>query len=128
MKDENFTFVNDDPRNFNRSIDKKTTCIEDGLVFQKTANSICKEKKHFCLGIKLFIDATHTDVHSNWILHLVMFTFTFLKNEVTRKHNAWRHIGFINNQGKRNTTKSLQLSPRDKLQDFHTQKIYVITT
>lgn len=121
MKDENFSFVNDDPRNFTRSTNKKITCIEDGLVYQNTANSICKEKNDFCLGIKLFIDATHTDVHSNWVLDPVMFTFTFLKNEVTRRHNAWRPIGFINNQGKRNSTKSLQQTPKEKLQDFHTQ-------
>ena len=121
MKDENFTFVNDDPRDFKRSDKQSTTCIEDGFLFQSTANLICKDKKDFCLGIKLFIDATHTDVHSNWVLDPVMFTFTFLTNNTTRQHNAWRPIGFINNQGKRNTTKSLHISPKDKLQDFHTQ-------
>ena len=121
MRDENFTFAHDDPRTFERLNEERTNCIEDGLVYQNTAKEICKQEKDFCLGIKLFIDATHTDVHSNWVLDPVMFTFTFLKNHVTRQHNAWRPIGFINNQGKMSTAESQQIKPRTKLQDFHTQ-------
>ena len=68
----------------------------------------------------MFIDATHTDVYSNWVLDPVMFTFTFLKKNITRNHNAWRSIGFINNQGQMSTAESQQIKPKSKLQDFHT--------
>ena len=79
-------FIDDDPRIFERTNRDYTLCIEDGDIYQKTAKEICEEKYDFCLGIKLFIDATHTDVHSNWVLDPVMFTFTFLNNDVTKKH------------------------------------------
>ena len=121
MKDENFTFINDDPRIFNQTNNTKITCIEDGSVYQEIAKRICKEPEDFCLGIKLFIDATHTDVHSKWILDPVMFTFTFLKNQVTRQHNAWRPIGFINDQGKKSCAENQQVSSASKLQHFHNQ-------
>ena len=84
MRDENFTFVHDDPRIFERLDKERTNYIEDGLVYQNTAKEICKQEIDFCLGIKLFIDATHSDVHSNWVLDPIMFTFTFLNNNVTR--------------------------------------------
>ena len=45
-----------------QSNNKKITGIEDGSVYQETAKRLCKEPEDFCLGIKLFIDATHTDV------------------------------------------------------------------
>ena len=84
MKNENYTFINDDPRILKRRTNKKITCIEDGSGYQETASSLCKAPEDFCFGIKLFIDANHTDVHSKWIWDPVMFTFTFLKNKVIR--------------------------------------------
>ena len=100
MVDENFTFPNDDPRDFKRPDSKDTlTCIEDGELFQSTAAKTCTDKDDFCLGIKLFIDATHTDVHSNWMLDPVMFTFTFFNNEVTKQASARRPLGFITDFG-----------------------------
>ena len=65
MCDTNFTFIDDYPRIFERRDTDHTSCIEDGVIFQNTAKEICKEKNDFCLGIKLFIDTTHTDIHSN---------------------------------------------------------------
>ena len=87
MQDENYTFRNDDPRSFSRKGNDSMylQCIEDGIIYQDTATYICESEEDFCLGIKLFIDATHTDIHSNWMLDPVMFTFTFFKNDVTRE-------------------------------------------
>ena len=82
MKDENLSFPNDDPCQFERNEPNVLRCIEDGDMFQQTAKSVCRKANDFCLGIKLFIDATHTDMHSNWILDPIMFTFTFFKNNV----------------------------------------------
>ena len=121
MPDENFIFIDDDPRIFERRDTTTTSCIEDGDLFQNTAGEICKQKNDFCLGIKLFIDATNTDIHSSWVLDPIMFTFMFLKNNITRKHSAWRPIGFINNQGQMSTAESQQIKHKSKLQDFHTQ-------
>ena len=84
MSDGNLTFPNKDSKQFQRLDNDKLSCIEDGDMFQNTAKVMCREHSNdFCLGIKMFIDATHTDVHSNWILDPVMFTFTFFKNEIT---------------------------------------------
>ena len=88
---------------------------------QNIAREIYKQKNDFCLGIKLFIDATHTGVHSNWVFNPIMFTFMFLKNNITRKHSPWRQICFINNQGQISTAESQQIKPKSKLHDFYTQ-------
>ena len=122
MVDENFTFQNDDPRDYKRPDSKDTlTCIEDGELFQSTAAKICTDKDDFCLGIKLFIDATHTDVHSNWMLDPVMFTFTFFNNEVTKQASAWRPLGFITDFGQGRLKDNREVITRDKTQDFHLQ-------
>ena len=44
-----------------------------------------------------------------------------LKNQVTRQHNAWRPIGFINNQGEKSCAENQQVSSTSKLQHFHYQ-------
>ena len=67
MQDKTYTFRNDDPGSFTRKENDSIylQCIEDGSIYQDTATYICKSEEDFCLGIKLFIDATHTDIHSN---------------------------------------------------------------
>ena len=37
---------------------RKITCIENGSIYQRIANSLCKEPEDFCLSIKLIIDAS----------------------------------------------------------------------
>ena len=34
-------------------------------VFENTAKRVCLKQNDLCLGIKLLIDATHTDIHDN---------------------------------------------------------------
>ena len=126
MKDENLSFPNQDPCNYRRSDSNVLECIEDGDMYQQSAKSICKDEKDFCLGIKLFIDATHTDVHSNWMLDPIMFTFTFFKNNVTRSHKAWRTLGFITSTNKKSKAQNSRLSSRNKLQDYHNQIMVIL--
>ena len=95
MSDKNMSFPNTNPCDYVRKNINDINCIEDGQLFQDTAASFCKNPNDFCLGIKLFIDATHTDVHSNWLLDPVMFTFTFFTNELTKSDKAWRTLGLI---------------------------------
>ena len=121
MIDDNLTFPHNDPCDYERNEDNFLSCIEDGSVFQDSARSVCKYKNDFCLGIKLFIDATHTDVHSNWLLDPVAFTFTFFNNNVTTSDNAWRTLGFITDTNQKTTAENQQIPTDKKLQDYHSQ-------
>ena len=121
MKDENLSFPNDNPCDYKRKDKNNLSCIEDGDMFQNTAMEICNHPKDFCLGIKFFIDATHTDVHSNWMLDPVMFTFTFFKNNVTRSHDAWRNLGFITHTNQKSKSQNKHTSSQKKIQDYHCQ-------
>ena len=128
MKDENLSFPNDDPCQFERHEPNVLRCIEDGDMFQHTAKSVCRKANDFCLGIKLFIDATHTDVHSNWILDPIMFTFTFFKNNVTRSHKSWRTLGFITCTNQKSKAQNSRVSSRNKLQDYHNQMAVILNS
>ena len=128
MKDENLSFPNDDPCEFERHDSSILRCIEDGDMFQETSKSVCKKENDFCLGIKLFIDATHTDVHSNWMLDPIIFTFTFFKNNVTRSHKAWRTLGFITCTNQKSKAQNSRMSSQNKLQDYHNQMAVILSS
>ena len=123
MKDTNFTFPNENPCDYKRSKSQGNSlaCIEDGSVYQTTARRLCVKPNDFCLGIKLFIDATHTDIHGNWMLDPVMFTFTFFNNNITKSEKAWRPLGFITEFGQHKIKNKTNISTTEKLQDFHSQ-------
>ena len=55
MKDENFTFVNDNPRIYDRSNIVQLNYIEDGAEFQNRKRGICQETNNFCLGNKILL-------------------------------------------------------------------------
>ena len=127
MKDENLTFHHPDPRNC-LPVNGCLTCIQDGEIYQNTVKETCTKPEDFCLGVKLFIDATHTDIYSNWVLDPVMFTFTFFNNNITRSHHAWRPLGFINDLNQKSSAENNRISSRDKLQDFHSQLKIIFKT
>ena len=120
MENKNLTFANSNPCAYMRSAVQKQylTCIEDGSVYQDTARQICVKENDFCLGIKLFIDATHTDIHGNWMLDPVIFTFTFFNNDVTKNDKAWRPLGFITEFGQHKIKNCKNISNAEKIQDF----------
>ena len=69
----------------------------------------------------MFIDATHTDVHGDWILDPLSFTFTFLNNQVTREQRCWRTIGFINDLNKKPSAWNNKITTKNKMIDYHAQ-------
>jgi len=123
MEDNNLTFANDNPCVFARCEKErqKLSCVEDGSIFQNTAKRVCLKQNDLCLGIKIFIDATHTDIHGNWMIDPVMFTLTFFNNEVTKNEKAWRPLGFITEFGQHKIKHQKSISSAEKLQDFHSQ-------
>ena len=130
MKDENLTFANINPCAYVRSAHQKQylTCIEDGSLYQNTAQQICVKNNDFCLGVKLFIDATHTDIHGNWMLDPVMFTFTFFNNDVANNDKAWRPLGFITEFGQHKIKNHKSITNAEKLQDFHYQLEIILSS
>ena len=121
MRDSNFSFGNNNPMAFQKNKNPEMTCIEDGSLFQNTISEVCQDENDFLLGIKMFIDATHTDVHGDWILDPVSFTFTFFNYEIAREQRSWRTIGFINDLNKKSTAWNNQISAKNKIIDYHSQ-------
>ena len=121
MRDSNFSLGNNNPIAFQKNKNQQMTCIEDGSLFQNTIAEVCQDDNDFLLGIKMFIDATHTDVHGDWILDPVSFTFTFLNNQVTREQRCWRTIGFINDLNKKSSAWNNKITAKNKMIDYHAQ-------
>ena len=121
MQDDNFNFGNNNPECFRKSKNDILSCIEDGEMFQNTLSEVCHDTHDFLLGIKMFIDATHTDIHGDWILDPVSFTFTFFDNKITRQHNAWRTLGFITDLNKKSSAWNQQITAANKIIDYHSQ-------
>ena len=96
-------------------------CIENIIICQDIATYIRASEEDFGLGIKLFIDATRTEIHTNWILDPVMVVYTFFQNNGTKAKRAWRLLIFVIEFGKPKSIKNKQTSSTDKCQDFHNQ-------
>ena len=121
MKDSNFSLGNNHPKQFQKVNVDIMSCIEDGQMFQNTIGEVCVNEEDFLLGIKMFIDATHTDVHGDWVLDPVNFTFTFFNNQITREKRAWRTLGFINNLNKKSKAWNNHITAQNKMIDYHSQ-------
>ena len=121
MKECNYAFGNNNPTSFRKPSSNILSCIEDGDMFQRSIRHYCHDEHDFCLGIKMFIDGTHTDVHSNWVLEPVTFTFTFFNNVITRQRSAWRVLGFVNDLNKKSTAWNNEITSHKKIIDYHKQ-------
>lgn len=89
--------------------------VNDGDVYRQAHKElVTTENLHVPMGIVMFIDKTHTDLHGNLSLEPVMFTFAFFKRDLRYKHEAWRNLGYILNQSLLKYKR-----PVDKLADYH---------
>ena len=92
--------------------------IHTGDSWIKAKKTYCKDKDSMPVGLIVFGDKSHTDLHGALSLTPIIFTFTFFNRAARNNPNFWRPIGYIPNlsygKGIANKTQT-----RDKIQDEH---------
>ena len=85
---------------FERSNDKRVYgATTSGMAY----HSYCQTKAHIpnavVIPIIIFTDGTFIDVHGRHTQEPVMMTLAIFNDEIRRKPEAWRHLGFIRKNG-----------------------------
>jgi hypothetical protein len=70
------------------------------------------------VGLVVFGDKSHTDLHGALSLTPIIFTLTLFDRAARNDSKFWRPIGYISNLGYRRGT-SNKTHTRDKIQDEH---------
>lgn len=95
----------------------QTNTIDDihtGSVYRKAYKTYIKNAdKEILCPIIFFIDKTHTDRNGRLCLEQVRFTLGIFNKETRNSANAWRTLGYINDQAQIPTSKST-----DKVNDY----------
>jgi hypothetical protein len=115
MKEENLLF---DPDNiFTMPKFYKANIFEDihtGSVYQKAYNKIIQDPtKELLCPIIFFIDKTHTDRNGRLCLEQIRFTLGIFNRATRNNANAWRTLGYINDQNQIPSA-----VPLDKVKDY----------
>ena len=98
--------------------------IHTGDAWTPAVERFCgTEKKYMPLGLVVFGDKSHTDLHGSLSLTPITFTTTFFNRRVRNNADSWRPIGYIPNlaHGKGGKGKA-----RDKVQDEHNCLAYAL--
>ncbi len=81
-------------------------------------NRYCQNKTDMPVGLIVFGDKSHTDLHGALSLTPIIFTLTLFNRAARNDSNFWRPIGYILNLGYGRGT-SNKTNTRDKIQDEH---------
>ncbi len=71
------------------------------------------------VGLVIFGDKSHTDLHGALSLTPIKFTLTMFNRKSRNNTNFWRSLGYIPNLGY-GKNKADKTETRDKIQDDHT--------
>ena len=79
----------------------------------------CKEKETMPVGLIVFGDKLHTDLHGVLSLTPIIFTFTFFNRAARNNPRFWRPFTYVPNLSYGKGTAN-QTPTKDKIQDEHT--------
>jgi hypothetical protein len=82
-----------------------------------------KNKTDMPVGLIVFGDKSHTDIHGALSLTPIIFTLTLFNRAARNNLKFWRPIGYIPNLGYRRET-SNKTHARDKIQDEHSCMVW----
>jgi hypothetical protein len=92
--------------------------VYTGYAWLPVRDRNCQNKTGMPVGLIVFGDKSHTDLHQALSLTPIIFTRTFFNRAAQNNSNFWRPIGYIQNleygRGTSNKTHT-----RDKIQDEH---------
>lgn len=93
--------------------------VHTGDSWYQAKNFYCKEKGTMPVGLIVFGDKSHTDLHGVLSLTPIIFTFTFFNREARNNPRFWRPFTYIPNLSYGKGTAN-QTPTKNKIQDEHT--------
>ena len=93
--------------------------VHTGDSWCQAKNFYCKEKGTMPVGLIVFGDKSHTDLHGVLSLTPIIFTFTFFNRASRNNPRFWRPFTYIPNLSYGKGTAN-QTPTKDKIQDEHT--------
>ncbi len=92
--------------------------VHIGDAWLPTRNRYCQNQTDMPVGLIVFGDKSHTDLHGALSLTPIIFTLTLFNHTAQNGSKFWRPIGYIPNLGYGRGTYNKVLT-RDKTQDEH---------
>jgi hypothetical protein len=92
--------------------------VHTGDAWLNTKDRYCQNKTYMPVGLIVFGDKSHTDLHGALSLTPIIFTLTLFYRATQNDSKCWRPIGYILNLGYGRGT-SNKTHTRDKIQDEH---------
>ncbi len=93
--------------------------VHTGDAWLPARDRYCQNKTDIPVGLIVFGDKSHTDLHAALSLTPIIFTLTLFNRAEQNDSKFWRPIGYIPNLGYGRGT-SNKTQTRDKIQDEHT--------
>jgi hypothetical protein len=92
--------------------------VHTGDAWLPAKDRFCQNKTDMPVGMNVFGDKSHTDLHGELSLTPIIFTLTPFNHAAQNNLKFWRPIGYIPNLGYGKET-SNKTHTRDKIQDEH---------
>jgi hypothetical protein len=102
----------------NHSANYKYGEVHTGDAWLPARDRYCQNKTDIPVGLIVFGDKSHTDLHGALSLTPIIFTLTLFNHAAQNDSKFWRPIGYIPNLGYRRGT-SNKTHTLDKIQDEH---------
>jgi hypothetical protein len=93
--------------------------VHTGDAWLPARNRYCQNKTDRPVGLIVFGDKSHTDLHRALSLTPTIFTLALFNRAAQNDSKFWRPIGYIPNLGYGRGTSSNKTLTRDKIQDVH---------
>jgi hypothetical protein len=92
--------------------------VHTGDAWIPARNRYCQDEQDMPVGLIIFADKSHTDLHGALSLTPIIFTLTLFNRSCRNNAKSWRPLGYIPNlsHGKGTSDKT---ATRDKIQDEH---------
>ncbi len=92
--------------------------VHTGDAWLPARDRYCQNKTHMPVGLIVFGDKSHTDLHRALSQTPIIFTLTLFNCAAQNDSKFWRPIGYISNLGYGSKTPN-KTHTRDKIQDEH---------
>ncbi len=102
----------------NHPTNNKYRELHTGDAWRPARDRYCQNKTDMPVGLIVFGDKSHTDLHEALSLTPIIFTLTLVNRAAQNDMKFWRAIGYIPNLGYGRGT-SNKTHTRDQIQDEH---------
>jgi hypothetical protein len=103
---------------YNHPANNKYGEVHTGDAWLPARDRYCQNKTDMTVGLIVFGDKSHTDLHGALSLTPIIFTLTLFNHAAQNDSKFWRLIGYVPNLGYGRGTSNKTFT-RDKIQDEH---------